>query len=198
MASLNGHTRLLMDKGEMKNDFLGNISGLTQTIGEAFGKKEWIVVECIASDFEVTNGIANSRINVINTELLLITTEGKVDLGQEKPDLKITPRPKGIDLSLAVPVNIGGSLANPTITPDTLATVKKIGGILGVIVFPPAAIIGLGEIGSSDNSCLQTAQAESAPKQEQRAPSGPVESAADAAKDVLEGVGKSLKKLFGN
>lgn len=198
MASLNGHTRLLMDKGEMKNDFLGNISGLTQTIGEAFGKKEWIVVECIASDFEVTNGIANSRINVINTELLLITTEGKVDLGQEKPDLKITPRPKGIDLSLAVPVNIGGSLANPTITPDTLATVRKIGGILGAIVFPPAAIIGLGEIGSSDNSCLQTAQAESAPKQEQRAPSGPVESAAEAAKDALEGVGKGLKKLFGN
>ena len=149
MASLNGHTRLLMNKGEMKNDFLGNINGLTQTIGEAFGKKEWIVVECIASDFEVANGIAKSRINVINTELLLITTEGKVDLGQEIPDLKVTPRPKGIDLSLAVPVNIGGSLANPTITPDTLATAKKIGGILGAIVFPPAAIIGLGEIGSS-------------------------------------------------
>ncbi len=80
MASLNGHTRLLMEKGEMKNDFLGTISGLTQTVVEAFGKKEWIVVECIASDFEVANGVANSRINVINTELLLITTEGKVDL----------------------------------------------------------------------------------------------------------------------
>ncbi len=97
-----------------------------------------------------------------------------------------------------MPVNIGGSLANPTITPDTLATAKKIGGILGAIVFPPAAIIGLGEIASSDNPCLQTAQAESAPKQEQSAPSGPVESAADAAKDAIEGFGEGLKKLFGN
>jgi hypothetical protein len=198
MANLNGYSRLLMNEGEMKNDFLGNISGLTQTIGEAFGKKEWIVVECIASDFEIVSGIANSRVNVVNTELLLITTEGKIDLGQEKPDLKVTPRPKGIDLSLAVPVNIGGSLANPTFAPDTLATAKKIGGILGAIAFPPAIIIGLGEMGGSDNPCLKAAQADSAPQPQKSEPSTPVESATDAAKDALEGVGQGLKKLFGN
>ena len=197
MATLDGHSRLLMNKGEMKNDFLGNISGLSQTIGKVFGKKEWIVVECIASDFEVANGIANSRVNVINTELLLITTEGKVDLGQEKPDLKVSPRPKGIDLSLAVPVNIGGSLASPTVTPDTLATAKKIGGILGAIAFPPAAIIGLGELGGSDNPCLQTAKADTPLQPEKSKPSSPVESATDAAKDAIEGVGEGLKKLFG-
>jgi uncharacterized protein involved in outer membrane biogenesis len=198
MANLNGHSRLLMNEGEMKNDFLGNISGLTQTIGEAFGKKEWIVVECIASDFEIVSGIANSRVNVVNTEVLLITIEGKIDLGQEKPDLKVTPRPKGIDLSLAVPVNIGGSLANPTFAPDTLATAKKIGGILGAIAFPPATIIGLGEMGGSDNPCLKAAQADSAPQPQKSEPSTPVESATDAAKDALEGVGQGLKKLFGN
>ncbi len=128
----------------------------------------------------------------------MITTEGKVDLGQEKPDLKVTPAPKGIDLSLAVPVNIGGSLASPTYTPDTLDTAKKIGSILGVIVFPPAAVIGLGELGSSDNPCLQTAQADSAPQQEQSQPPTPVEAVIDTAKDAIEGVGESLKKLFGD
>lgn len=199
MASLNGHSRLLMGEGEVKNDFLGTVSGLSQTVGEVFGKKEWIAIECIASDFEVTNGVANSRINVINTELLLITTEGKVDLAQEKPDLKVSPSPKGIDLSLAVPVNVGGSLANPTFTPDTLATAKKIGGILGAIAFPPAAILGLGELGSGDNSCLQTAKADSPqPQAEPSAPETPVEAVTDTAKDAIEDVGKGLKKLFGN
>ncbi|NNE84324.1 MAG: AsmA-like C-terminal region-containing protein, partial [Alphaproteobacteria bacterium] len=199
MASLNGHSRLLMGEGEVKNDFLGTVSGLSQTVGEVFGKKEWIAIECIASDFEVTNGVANSRINVINTELLLITTEGKVDLAQEKPDLKVSPSPKGIDLSLAVPVNVGGSLANPTFTPDTLATAKKIGGILGAIAFPPAAILGLGELGSSDNSCLQTAKADSPqPQAEPSKPETPVEAVTDSAKDAIEDVGKGLKKLFGN
>jgi uncharacterized protein involved in outer membrane biogenesis len=199
MASLNGHSRMLMAEGEVKNDFLGTVSGLSQTVGEVFGKKEWIAVECIASDFEVTNGIANSRINVINTELLLITAEGKVDLGQEKPDLKVSPSPKGIDLSLAVPVNVGGTLASPTFTPDTLATAKKIGGILGAVAFPPAAIIGLGELGSSDNPCLQTAKADSPqPQPEPSEPETPVEAVTDTAKDAIEGVGKGLKKLFGN
>ncbi|MDH3739172.1 MAG: AsmA family protein, partial [Alphaproteobacteria bacterium] len=203
MSSLNGHSRLLMDEGEIKNDFLGTVSGLTQTIGEAFGKKDWILVECIASDFDIVSGIANSRINVINTELLLISTDGNINLSEEKPDLKITPQPKGIDLSLAVPVNVGGSLANPTYTPDTLATAKKIGGILGAIAFPPAAIIGLGELGSSDNPCLQSASAEEtpppAPNEE---PASPVDAVTDAAKDALEGagedIGKGLKKIFGN
>ena len=198
MATLNGHTRLLMNQGEMKNEFLGAVSGLSQTIGEVFGKKEWIAVECIASDFDIANGIANSRINVINTELLLITTEGKVDLGQEKPDLKVTPRPKGTDLSLAVPVNISGSLASPTVTPDTLATAKKIGGILGAIAFPPAALIGLAELGSSDNACLQATQTDSAPSQKRRQPSTPVEAVTDTAKDAVEGVSRGLKKLFGD
>jgi uncharacterized protein involved in outer membrane biogenesis len=199
MASLNGHSRFLMDEGEVKNEFLGTVSGLSQTIGEAFGKKEWIAVECIASDFEVANGVANSRINVINTELLLITTEGKVDLAQEKPDLKVSPNPKGIDLSLAVPVNVGGSLANPSFTPDTLATAKKIGGILGAVAFPPAALIGLTELGGGDNPCLQTAKADSPqPQPEPSPPETPVEAVTDTAKDAIEGVGKGLKKLFGN
>ena len=198
MSSLNGHSRLLMNEGEMKNDFLGTISGLTQTLGEVFGKKEWILVECIASDFDISKGVATSRINVINTELLLITTDGKVDLGQEKPDLKVTPRPKGIDLSLAVPVNVGGSLASPTFSPDTLATAKKIGGILGAIVFPPAAIIGLGELGSSDNPCLQTAEAETSPQPQPSEPATPVDAVTDAAKDAIEGIGKGLKKIFGD
>ena len=198
MGSLNGHSRMVMEQGEMKNEFLGNISGLTQTIGEAFGKKEWIVVECIASDFEIANGVANSRVNVINTELLLITTEGKVDFGAEKPALKVTPRPKGIDLSLAVPVNVGGTLANPTFAPDTLATAKKVGGILGAIAFPPEAIIGLGELGSNDNPCLQTAATDTAPPQQESAPASPVDSVTEPAKDAIEGVGEGLKRLFGN
>lgn len=198
MGSLNGHSRLLMNQGEMKNEFLGNISGLTQTLGEAFGKKEWIVVECIASDFEVVNGVANSRVNVINTELLVITAQGKVDLGQEKPNLKVSPSPKKIDLSLAVPVNIGGTLANPTFTPDTLATAKKVGGLLGAIAFPPAAIIGLGELGGGDNPCLQIADAEAPAQSAPSTPKAPIESATDAAKDTIRGVGEGLRKLFGN
>ncbi len=198
MAGLNGHTRLLMNEGEMKNEFLGNISGLTQTVGEAFGKQEWIVVECIASDFEVVNGIANSRVNVINTELLLITAEGSVDLAQEKLNLKITPRPKGIDLSLAVPVRIGGSLARPTYTPDTVGAGKKIGGIVGAVVFPPAAVIGLGNMGGKDNPCLQTGQADSASPQQESESSAPAEPGPEADKGLLERAGEGLKKLFGD
>lgn len=198
MASLNGHTRLLMDEGEMRNQFLANVSGLTQTLGEAFGKQEWVAIECIASDFEIIDGIANSRINVINTQPLLIVAEGTVDLAEEKLKLKISPRPKGIELSLAVPVNIRGTLANPTFAPDTVGTGKKVGGVLGAIVFPPAAVIGLADLGSSDNPCLQTADASGASQEQENESRSTVESATDAAKDAIDSVGRGLKKLFGN
>ncbi len=197
MASLNGHTRVLMDEGEMRNQFLGNISGLTQTLGEAFGKKEWVAVECIASDFDIVDGIAHSKINVVNTELVLITVEGKVDLAQEKLDLKVTPRPKGIDLSLAVPVRIGGSLARPTFSPDTVGIGKKISGIVGTVVFPPAALIGLANMGGRNHPCLQMSETKSAPQQESET-SAPAETGTDTDKGALERAGEGLKKLFGN
>lgn len=189
MGNLAGHSRLLMGKGEMKNEGLGAISGLAGALGDVLGKKEWVVLECLASDFEIAGGIAKSRLNVIDTELLTVVGEGSANLGQETLAMKVTPKTKTPDLSLAVPVNIGGTFLAPTVTPDAMATIGKIGGILGGLAFPPAAILSLGEMGGSDNPCVKAA---SAPQQQQ--PQAPAQ---QAPANPVQGIGEGLKNLFG-
>lgn len=188
MGNLAGHSRLLMGKGEMKNEGLGVISGLAGALGDVLGKKEWVVLECLASDFEIAGGVAKSRLNVIDTELLTVIGEGSANLGRETLAMKVTPRTKTPDLSLAVPVNIGGTFLAPTFTPDAMATIGKIGGILGGLAFPPAAILSLGEMGGSDNPCVKAA---SAPQQQQQAP------AQQAPTNPVQGLGEGLKNLLG-
>ena len=188
MGNLAGHSRLLMGKGEMKNEGLGAISGLAGALGDVLGKKEWVVLECLASDFEIAGGVAKSRLNVIDTELLTVIGEGSANLGRETLAMKVTPRTKTPDLSLAVPVNIGGTFLAPTFTPDTMATIGKIGGILGGLAFPPAALLSLGEMGGRDKPCVKAASAPQ--QQQQQAP------AQQAPTNPVQGLGEGLKNLL--
>ena len=163
MGSLNGEARVLMGDGRARTQAFDMImGGLTTVMGTLFsGQQEWTVINCIASDFLVEGRIATSRAMILDSEHSTVISEGSVDLGAETLALKVTPSPKVATLNVAVPVNIGGTLAEPTFRPDGLAAARKIGGLLGSTLFPPAALLGLGELGSStDNSCLKIAAGE--------------------------------------
>tara|TARA_R110002110_G_scaffold2756_1_gene13283 strand:+ start:18403 stop:21309 length:2907 start_codon:yes stop_codon:yes gene_type:complete len=181
-GSLDGHARQLMGKGRMRNEGLGYVSGLFSGIGEALGGRKWVAVDCMANDFQFKKGIATSRVNLLSTEVITLTADGSIDLGAEEYKMKIRPRPSGFDLSLAVPVLIRGPLDDPRFLPDPLGTLAKIGSFLGGIVFPPAALIGLIDLGGNNHPCVQYAKATegqaaptpSTPLEKGRAPAGPV------------------------
>ena len=206
MAGLQGHTRLLMGEGRARTDsFDLLVGGLSQVMGTLFAKKsEWTVVNCMASDFVIDQGVASSRILLADSEHVTVVGEGDIDLGEETLDLKVSPRSKSPTLNISVPVNVRGTLAEPSFTPDKASVARKIGGVLGAAIFPPAAILGLGEMGSSDNPCLNLAtsvgsQTQGMPKSEKRSV---VDKAGGAVKDAIEGVGsgigRGLQRLFGN
>jgi uncharacterized protein involved in outer membrane biogenesis len=200
MASLNGHSRMLMKEGQAKTESFDLIvGGLSSVMGSLFSSKsEWTVLNCMASDFQIEKGVAKSRVNLIDTELLTISADGQVDLGQETLAMKVTPAPKSTTINVSVPIKIGGTLANPTFAPDELATVKKLGGILGLAVFPPAAIVGLTEMGGSDNECVKLAQeGGKAPAQQGDSAPSSVEQIVKEPEKALEGVGKGIQNLFG-
>jgi hypothetical protein len=201
MASLNGHSRVLMEKGEAKTaSFDLIVGGLSSVMGSLFAsKQEWVVLNCLASNFEITNGVARSLVTLMDTELLTISGEGQIDLGQETLALKVTPAPKTPTLNVSVPIKIGGTLANPSFTPDELATLRKFGTIVGWTIFPPAAVAGLVDLGSADNPCIKIAQqSQQAPAQQggTQAPASVEDAVKDPAK-ALEGVGQGIRNLFG-
>ncbi|MGY8960007.1 MAG: hypothetical protein ACKVKG_10890, partial [Alphaproteobacteria bacterium] len=95
-------------------------------------------------------------------------------------------------------------LASPSYSVDKLAAARKIGGLVGAIAFPPAAILGLGEVGTGEaNPCVKNGSGKAKPAAQPAASTTPsvTKDPAGAAKGALEGVTKSLggglKGLFG-
>jgi len=162
-----------MSEGRMRNEGLGFVSGLFSGIGEVLNNKQWVAIECLASDFDIAQGIATSKVGVLKTEVIELGVSGDINLATERYNLKIKPSPRGFDLSLAVPIDVRGPLSDPSFRPNTLATLTKLGALLGSVLFPPAALIGLTELGGSSHPCVQTVRG--ADGQKDAAPSKPVQ-----------------------
>ena len=201
MAGLNGKTSVLMGKGRMKsaalNIYVGEVMTLlTQAV---VGKKsEYTVINCFVNHFEIKNGIADSKIMLFDTEYATVTGKGDINLGTEQIKYQLDPRPKSVSVNTAVPVEIKGPLADPSISLNKLAAAAKVGGLIGSVVFPPAAIATLTDLGTGEkNPCLKQASGEST----QAKPKSTTESVTDTVKGVGKGVtetlDKGLKKLFG-
>jgi len=112
----------------------------------------------------------------------------------------VKPSPRGLDISLAVPVNITGPLSDPGFRPDALGSLTKLGSIFGAVIFPPAALIGLTELGGNDHPCVKFAK--ESKENSNATPTAPLQKGSGggvlgAPGKVLDGVGKGLKGILG-
>ncbi len=197
MGSLDGHTRLLVGQGTLRTGAVDSlIGGLSTVVGTLVAEqKDTAVMNCLASDFDIKQGVATSRTLLVDTEYSTVFGEGNIDFSTETLGLLIAPKPKSVTLNVAVPVQVGGTLANPIFGLEKVAAARKAAGVLalvGGLAFPPAALLGLGEMGAGDDHpCLQIAQGKGAAAPAEKKQEGGV-------KGALEDVGSKLKGLFGN
>ena len=202
MAGLDGDIRLVGDNGRLKTEALdAAVGGASALLGTLFsGRKQWTVVNCAVASIGIEKGRATSRAALIDTEFSTVAAKGTANLASETLDLVVEPRAKSATLNIAVPVHVGGTFANPKFRPDTGAALKKLGGLVGIALFPPAAVVGLGELGGSDNECLKIATAK--PEAKAAAQAGPaspekaVRDLRDNLKGAVKNIGRGLKGLF--
>jgi uncharacterized protein involved in outer membrane biogenesis len=125
-------------------------------------------IRCGVARFDIANGSANAQSFVLDTQDVLITGRGKIDLGSEKLDLTLQGQPKKFHLvRVRAPVDIKGQLTKPTFGPDKGQLIKQ-GGIaaaLGTLLTPVAAVLAFVDPGlAKDQDCSQLlAQARSGP-----------------------------------
>jgi uncharacterized protein involved in outer membrane biogenesis len=204
MAGLNGKTQIAMGAGRMKNTALDTfIGGPAKFLTELFvGKSsEYTVINCMVSQFDIVNGLATSKAMLFDTDYATITGAGTVNLASEAIKLDIDPRSKSATVSAAVPVEIRGTLSKPEFGVNKLAAARKIGGILGGIVFSPALIIGLVDTGTGEQTLCAgggKAAARKAAPTPTPTPSTAGNPVGGALKSIEKGIGGALKGLFGN
>jgi AsmA family protein len=201
MARLNGSTNLVVGEGRAKTTVLDVlVGGPTSVIGKIFNGNNGglSALNCVVSHFEVVDGLATSKVFLADTEHVRITGAGTVNLANEMINVSINPKPKSFALNTAVPISVGGTLKRPTYTLKRAAVARKLGGLVGSLIFPPALIAGLAEFGvSSDNPCLAeaTTAAGTEPSDgvaKKKKPSGLLE----AVEGLGAGVTKGLKGLL--
>ncbi len=197
MASLNGHSSLLVGPGELNVSLDGVTGGPQHLLGTLIlpGSSS-SQVNCMASEVEFKDGIATSRAFLLDAKHSTLFGDGTVNLGSERLNLLFRPKPKTTTLNVAIPVKVSGTLAHPTYTLEKSGSLRKAVGVAGLFVFPPAALLGLAEMGTGEqNPCLRIAAGEdisTAP------PKSSIERGTDAIKGGLESVGGKIKGLFGN
>lgn len=206
MATLDGTAQVVMANGTVSQQgldlFLG---GATALIGGLFEKDTSTAkLTCLAAAWDIERGIATQKVLLIDTEYSTLTGEGTIDLGKETIDETLTPNAKGVTLSLAVPVRIHGSLADPAVTPDEGALAVKLGSLIGSVFFPPALLLGLGDVGlGAGHPCVAANQpgASGGGLSTGSVIDGAgkaVDEATGAVKGVVDGIGEGLDSLFGD
>jgi uncharacterized protein involved in outer membrane biogenesis len=169
LGTSNGEVKALVSKGTMSKFLLEamglNIGSVVAT--KLFGDKQ-VQLNCLASDFRVTQGVMRTRSFVLATDESVVNVTGEIDLSSEQLALEIQPRNKALRvLSLRSPLYVKGTFKNPDVGVDKGAVALKLGAAIALgTVAPGAALLPLLNVGSQelpDCASLQ-ASASSTPK----------------------------------
>ena len=225
MAGLNGGVHMEMGEGAINNDFARLMFADLFQLVTFGGTSNAAHVNCLVTDFAAVDGIAGAKTLVLDTPGVTIVGSGDVNLRDETLHLKFDSHSKQVNLAnLAVPINVGGTLSQPSVSPDALGAVGNTANFAASAANTAtfgalASITGLGESKSTGNPCVGAA-AEGA-KAKQSSASDKIkqglgtaadgvgqgaqelgEGAVDATKKAGEAAGKAIddlgKSLFGN
>lgn len=208
MTSLDGHTSIVMTNGRINNKYVDLLgadlsASIFRLLNPVKEKTDHTAINCLVSRFDIKKGLADSTALVLDTSRMVVVGEGKIDFRTEELDLALKPVAKeGVGFSglgklsmglgeLSKPFKLGGTLAEPSLALDPAQAALTLGkAIGGVALFGPVGIIAALVSGTSGdkNPCLAAIEA---------AKKGSKVSGGEKPKGVGEGIGRSLKKLFG-
>lgn len=109
-----------------------------------FGDKQ-VQLNCVASDFVVEKGLAQTRRFVVDTDEAVIDVSGTIDLANERLNLDVKPKTKGVRIiSLRTPLYARGTFSNPDVGVAKGPLALKAGAAVALgIVNPLAAVVPL-------------------------------------------------------
>lgn len=155
LGASNGEIKTLINQGTISKLLLEEM-GLnigSVIITRLVGDKQ-VKLNCMATDFGVTNGLMRTRSFIIDTEDAILDVSGDIDLVQEQLDLTIKPESKGLRVfSLRAPLYVRGSFKQPRVSVDKGVLAMRAGGAIALAVLAPiAALLPLISAGPGENS----------------------------------------------
>ncbi|GAB5390274.1 MAG: hypothetical protein Alpg2KO_32420 [Alphaproteobacteria bacterium] len=130
LGTANGRLSVVGGKGEVKTELLDRFTaGLLSALFPA-GNSGVTVVNCVATKFNISDGVARSETLFLDTERLTATASGKITLAPEHLDLKVRQQASASGLRLPAGAKIRGTLGNPKVDLDAVSAVTDLGSNL--------------------------------------------------------------------
>ncbi|MDO8840040.1 MAG: AsmA family protein [Parvibaculum sp.] len=205
-SSLGGQTNLAIGKGTINSRAFAVVSDDLVNVLIPGGKTgDTARLTCAISRFDFSGGVGTSKALALETDSLVTTGTGTVDLGRERIDLLFKPKPKNASLlSVAFPVRLSGPLSAPTAGLDRMGVATGVatafGGAAltgGVGLLLPLMSTGAGSVAGSGDCGAAAAAAQ----QESGGVTGTVRDVGGAiggaAEDAAKGVGDAVRGIFG-
>lgn len=158
MASkANGTVTAVLPHGEVRSS-VAELAGLNlRGLGlAATGSNSNTAVRCGVASFEAKQGLLTAQRVVLDTEPVLITGEGNIDLESEGMDLKLRSSPKHPRLRIRAPLLVQGTLRHPSVSAAVAPSAGQAGAAvaLGVLLTPVAAMLAFVDPGlAKDTDC---------------------------------------------
>ncbi len=162
MAGLNGRMVLKVGEGELKEEYIREfLPGLARAVSALDRATAKTKLHCVVSGLDFKNGVVTPKAILAETGSLTMTGDGTVNLGAERIDLKLVPSSRDTGLAAALPpVNVRGSLADPSFTPDAAALAKGVvGAVAGAAALGPLALLSPALGSGGDDAATACAKA---------------------------------------
>ncbi|OGB26748.1 MAG: hypothetical protein A3I66_21555 [Burkholderiales bacterium RIFCSPLOWO2_02_FULL_57_36] len=156
LASSNGEIKAFISGGTVSKLMLEKIGlNIDSIILTQMSGDRQVKLNCMASDFSVTNGLMQTRTFVIDTDDAILDITGQIDLAREKLALTVKPDTKTLRLiSLRAPFYVTGSFKYPKVKVDKGVLALKAGAAVALAVAAPVlmAVIPLVNLGPDRES----------------------------------------------
>jgi hypothetical protein len=159
-STADGTLSLVVPHGEIEQAF-AEFAGIDAARGLGLMLKknqQQTDLRCGIADFDADHGIAKVKQVVFDTQVVIITGNGDVNLKDERLDLQLTGRPKKFRVGvLRTPIEIRGTLLHPAlgVKGSKLAAQGAAAVVLGVVGTPLAAIAAFVDPGLNKSADCQ-------------------------------------------
>jgi AsmA family protein len=159
-STADGILSIVIPHGELEQAF-AEFAGIdvVRGLGLMFTKKnQQTALRCGIADFDARQGIATVKQLVFDTQVVLVTGKGEVNMREERLDLQLNGQPKKFRIGvLRTPIEIRGTLRHPAIGVKASKIVAQgaIAAALGAIGTPLAAIAAFVDPGLNKSADCQ-------------------------------------------
>lgn len=156
MAHASGNLSAVVSEGTVSR-FLLEAAGLNvanMVFVKLFGDEQ-VTLRCLAMEFQIDDGLMDTRTFVLETDDAVVTVEGQINLATEVMDLDIHPENKSVRIfTLRSPLYVAGTFKEPDVGVQKGPVAARAGAaaVLGLVATPLAALLPLLNVGTDDET----------------------------------------------